>query len=132
MLLGSSGFSAQLAGILGLPFGFAHHFDMGGTVEAVQIYRNHFEPSVVLDEPYVLVTASVVAAGSAEEARWLAGPSQLRRFGMRTGRLLPLLPPDEAAAHPWFENAQSMPTAAIQMRRSRACRRNRKPDSALL
>ena len=40
--LGSSGFSAQLAGILGLPFGFAHHFDMGGTVEAVGIYREHF------------------------------------------------------------------------------------------
>ncbi|MDH4362808.1 MAG: hypothetical protein OEY70_01810, partial [Acidimicrobiia bacterium] len=47
------------------------------------------------------------------EARWLAGPSQLRRYGMRTGRFLPLLPPDEAAAHPHFAAAQTMPTASI-------------------
>ncbi|MDH5291256.1 MAG: LLM class flavin-dependent oxidoreductase [Acidimicrobiia bacterium] len=113
ILLGSSGFSAQLAGILGLPFGFAHHFDMGGTVEAVGIYRHHFQPSDILDEPYTLVTASAIAADTTEEARWLAGPSQLRRYGMRTGRFLPLLPPDEAAAHPHFAAAQTMPTASI-------------------
>jgi alkanesulfonate monooxygenase SsuD/methylene tetrahydromethanopterin reductase-like flavin-dependent oxidoreductase (luciferase family) len=35
-LLGSSGYSAHLAARLGLPFGFAHHFDMGGTFEAYQ------------------------------------------------------------------------------------------------
>jgi luciferase family oxidoreductase group 1 len=113
ILLGSSGFSAQLAGVLGLPFGFAHHFDMGGTVEAVSIYRSHFEPSNNLDQPYTLVTASAIAADTAEEARWLAGPAQLRRYGMRTGRLLPLLAPDEAAAHPYFSQAQAMPTASI-------------------
>jgi luciferase family oxidoreductase group 1 len=113
ILLGSSGFSAQLAGMLGLPFGFAHHFDMGGTVEAVSIYRSNFQPSAILDEPYTLVTASAIAADSTEEARWLAGPAQLRRYGMRTGRLLPLLTPQEAAAHPHFEAASSMPTASI-------------------
>lgn len=113
LLLGSSGFSAQLAGMLGLPFAFAHHFDMGGTVEAARIYRHHFEPSPVLDRPYTIVSASTIAADTAEEAAWLAGPSRLRRYGMRTGRLHPLLPPDQAAAHVDFERAVAMPTNAI-------------------
>ncbi len=113
ILLGSSGFSAQLAGILGLPFAFAHHFDMGGTVQAVEIYRENFEPSVILDEPYTMVTASAIAAESHEDAVWLSGPSRLRRFGMRTGRILPLLSPDEAAAHEHFAQAEAMPTGSL-------------------
>ena len=42
VLLGSSGYSAQLAGLLGLPFAFAHHFDIGtsiSTVDAADWYR---------------------------------------------------------------------------------------------
>ena len=42
-LLGSSGYSAQLAGMLGLPFAFAHHFDTGGTLDALDLYREHFQ-----------------------------------------------------------------------------------------
>ncbi|MEM7274418.1 MAG: LLM class flavin-dependent oxidoreductase [Actinomycetota bacterium] len=113
MLLGSSGFSAQLAGVLGLPFAFAHHFDMGGTTEAVSIYREYFEPSSILDQPHTIVTASTIAATSAEEAEWLAGPARLRRYGMRRGQLLPLLPPDQAREHPDFAAATSAPSSAI-------------------
>ncbi len=113
ILLGSSGFSAQLAGVLGLPFAFAHHFDMGGTTEAVSIYREYFEPSDQLDRPYVIVTASVIAADSGAEADRLAAPARLRRFGLRSGRLLPLLPPEEAAAHPQYEAARAMGSTAI-------------------
>src|SRR6185503_17377452 len=50
-LLGSSSFSAQLAGQLGMPFAFAHHFDTGGTLLALDVYRQHFAPSPVLDQP---------------------------------------------------------------------------------
>ena len=106
--LGSSGFSAQLAGLLGLPFGFAHHFDMGGTVEAVGIYRDSFRPSPVLDKPYTIVTASTIAAETTEQAQWLAGPARLRRLGLRTGRMFPMLPPEEASEHPDFERASTM------------------------
>ncbi len=113
ILLGSSGFSAQLAGVLGLPFAFAHHFDMGGTLEAVGIYREYFEPSSILDEPYTIVTASTIAADTTERAEWLSGPARLRRFGMRTGRMIPLLAPEEALAHPDFEHAQGMPSSSI-------------------
>src|SRR3712207_8772400 len=55
MLLGSSGFSAQLAGALGLPFAFAHHFGGPHTVEAGQPYRDTFPPPPVVEKPYAIV-----------------------------------------------------------------------------
>jgi luciferase family oxidoreductase group 1 len=113
VLLGSSGFSAQLAGVLGLPFAFAHHFDMGGTIEAVSIYCEYFEPSKILDVPYTIVTAAAIAAESPSQAEWRAGPSRLRRFGMRTGRMIPLLSPAEASIHEAFPQAMKMPSSAI-------------------
>jgi luciferase family oxidoreductase group 1 len=112
VLLGSSGFSAQLAGILGLPFSFANHFDMGGTDQASDIYRDAFQPSHILDEPYLIISASVVVADTEEEAQYLSGPSRLRRFGIRTGQHVPLLPPDRAREHPSFAVAAGMPSNA--------------------
>jgi luciferase family oxidoreductase group 1 len=61
-LLGSSGYSAQLAGMLGVPFAYAHHFDTGYTDLASQLYLDHFRPSPVLDEPYLIVGAGALAA----------------------------------------------------------------------
>jgi len=113
VLLGSSGYSAQLAGILGLPFAFAHHFDMGGTTAAVQIYQRHFQPSVVLERPYTIVSASVLAAEDHDRAHWLANPGQLRRYGMRTGRLFPLYRPEDAARHPEIDAANGMASYRI-------------------
>ena len=113
LLLGSSDFSAQLAGLLGLPFSFAHHFDMGGTLDAVDMYRRSFRQSPVLERPYAIVSATVVVAESSARADYLAGPSLLRKYGMRTGRLLPLLPPDQAEAHPEMPAARRMSTSSI-------------------
>lgn len=113
ILLGSSGFSAQLSGVLGLPFTFANHFDTGGTFEAVEMYREAFKPSPILTEPYTIVSASVIAAGTSEEAEKLAAPSRLRKYGMRTGRFLPLCAPEEAISHPEWERAAAMPSNAI-------------------
>ncbi|MCP3855087.1 MAG: LLM class flavin-dependent oxidoreductase [Actinomycetia bacterium] len=112
VLLGSSGFSARLAGILGLPFSFAHHFDMGGTNQASDIYREAFQPSPVLAEPYLIISASVVVGDTDEEAERLSAPSRLRRFGIRTGQQVPLLPPEEARAHPSFAVAVGLPSNA--------------------
>ena len=113
LLLGSSDFSAQLAGLLGLPFTFAHHFDMGGTLDAVEIYRRNFRPSPVLELPHTIVSATVVIADTTERAEFLAGPSLLRKYGMRTGRLLPLLPPEDAETHPEMTAARRMTTSSI-------------------
>ncbi|SIE02446.1 Putative luciferase-like protein [Mycobacteroides abscessus subsp. abscessus] len=61
-LLGSSGFSAQLAGELGLPFAFAAHFSPLNTLGALQIYRKAFKPSNVLDKPYAIVALNIITA----------------------------------------------------------------------
>src|SRR5467141_1693922 len=63
-LLGSSDFSAQLAAALGLPFAFAAHFAPDALYAAAQFYRQHFQPSEVLQKPYLLVAVPVVAAGT--------------------------------------------------------------------
>jgi luciferase family oxidoreductase group 1 len=113
VLLGSSDYSATLAGQLGLPFAFAHHFDMGGTLLALDLYREHFTPSAALDRPYAIVTASVVTAESDEAAAWLAAPGQLMGFALRTGRRIQLLSPQAAAAHPDLAAARQAPSNRI-------------------
>lgn len=112
-LLGSSGFSAQLAGILGLAFVQAHHFDMGGTDASVRLYRERFQPSPRLARPHVIVSASVVVAETAEAAHRLSLPGRLVRFWLRTGRPIRILSVDEAADHPDLEAALAMPTEAL-------------------
>jgi luciferase family oxidoreductase group 1 len=99
-LLGSSGFSAQLAGLLGLPFAFAHHFSGENTLPALELYRSSFRPGV-LDAPYAMVCAAVLLADSYEQARRLALPSALSFVQLRQGRpgVLPSL--EEAESYPW-------------------------------
>lgn len=113
ILLGSSGYSAQLAGMLGLPFAFAHHFGTGGTLEAVAAYRDRFRPSAGLDRPHVIVTAAVVAADTDAEADRQANPARLMLLGLRTGVSRPLHTPEDAAVHPHLEAARALPTTAI-------------------
>jgi luciferase family oxidoreductase group 1 len=98
-LLGSSTFSAQLAGILGLSFSFAYHFAPREVDAALAAYRTNFQPSIVLDEPRVMVAVSVICAPSTEEATWLSGSSKLSIVQMRTGRPGQLPSPEEAALH---------------------------------
>jgi luciferase family oxidoreductase group 1 len=98
-LLGSSTFSAQLAGILGLSFSFAYHFAPHQMDAALATYRESFQPSIVLNEPHVMVAASVICASSNAKAQWLSGSSALSIVQMRTGRPGLLPSPDEAAAY---------------------------------
>ena len=67
-ILGSSLFGAQLAATLGLPYGFASHFAPQMLEDAIQVYRERFQPSSQQPEPYVIAGVGVVAAASAEEA----------------------------------------------------------------
>jgi luciferase family oxidoreductase group 1 len=98
-LLGSSGYSAQVAGLLGLPFAFAHHFSPVNTVPALELYRARFRASSVLARPYAMVGVAVVCAETDERARWLHGPSRLSMLRLRTGRPGRLPSPEEAASH---------------------------------
>jgi luciferase family oxidoreductase group 1 len=102
-LLGSSGYSAQVAGLLGLPFAFAHHFSAANTLPALALYRERFRPSARLKEPYALVCAAVMAAEDDERARYLAGPGALMFLRMRQGHPVQVPTPEEAAAYPYTE-----------------------------
>jgi luciferase family oxidoreductase group 1 len=96
-LLGSSGFSAQLAGELGLPFSFAHHFMPQNTLAALGIYRRSFRPSADLEAPYAKIGVAVVCAPTDEEARWLHSPGGLSFLRLRSGEPGPFPSPEEAA-----------------------------------
>jgi luciferase family oxidoreductase group 1 len=100
-LLGSSGYSAQVAGLLGMPFAFAHHFSSVNTLPALALYRDTFRPSAELSEPYSMIAASVLAADSDEHARYLAGPGGLSFLRLRSGRPGRFPSPEEAASYPY-------------------------------
>lgn len=102
-LLGSSGYSAQLAGLLGLPFSFAHHFSSASTVPALALYRENFRPSQWLERPYAMVAVSAICAESDERAHWLSGPAALSFLRLRQGMPQPLATPEEAAAYPYSD-----------------------------
>jgi luciferase family oxidoreductase group 1 len=100
-LLGSSGFSAQLAGQLGLPFAFASHFSPHHTLSALELYRSSFRPSDVLDAPYAMVCVNVIAADTDEEARWLATSMEQQFLNLLRGRPGQLNPPVENMDEIW-------------------------------
>ena len=72
-LLGSSGYSGQVAGLMGLPFAFAHHFSAANTLPALELYRSRFRESPDLGAPYAQIAVFVVCAGTDAE-----GGSQVR------------------------------------------------------
>ncbi|GAB2792943.1 LLM class flavin-dependent oxidoreductase [Halomonas shantousis] len=92
-LLGSSGYSAQLAAHLGLPFAFAGQFAPGYMHEAIRLYRQGFRPSEVLDKPYVMLGIPLIAADTDEEARFQATTQQQKFLNLIRGRSTRALPP---------------------------------------
>ncbi|MEU6733878.1 LLM class flavin-dependent oxidoreductase [Streptomyces physcomitrii] len=98
-LLGSSGFSARLAGVLGLPFAFAHHFAASNTLPALDLYHQSFRPSAVLDSPYALIGVSTLAADDEETAVREFRAAALNMVHLRTGRPGLIPTPETAAAY---------------------------------
>jgi luciferase family oxidoreductase group 1 len=102
-ILGSSTDSAQLAGILGLPYAFASHFAPAQFFSAIDLYRKTFKPSKYLSQPYVLACVNVIAADNDDEANKLA-TSLFRMFmGIITGNRKLLQPPVESMDAIWTE-----------------------------
>jgi luciferase family oxidoreductase group 1 len=98
-MLGSSTYGAQVAAALGLPFCYAYHFAISSDVEAaLRLYRTGFKPSPRFPQPHAMVSASVIAAETTEEAEYLAGPSRIMALSLRTGRLGPIVSPEQAAS----------------------------------
>ena len=100
-LLGSSGFSAQLAGSLGLPFAFAAHFAPEYLYAAAQLYREHFQPSEVLEKPYLMVAVQVIAAQTDAAARRLFTTPQQRFLRLIRNQPVELLPPVDSMESLW-------------------------------
>jgi luciferase family oxidoreductase group 1 len=100
-LLGSSDFSARLAGILGLPYAFAGQFAPAGLMQALSLYRGHFQPSDVLASPYAMVGLPVIAAETDSEARHLATSAQMKFLNLIRGDRQPLQPPVDSMEGLW-------------------------------
>jgi luciferase family oxidoreductase group 1 len=102
-LLGSSGFSAQLAAMLGLPFAFAAHFAPEYLYVAAQMYRERFQPSAVLQRPHLMVGVQVIAAETDAAARRLFTTPQQRFLQLIRNRPVELLPPVDSMEPLWQE-----------------------------
>lgn len=94
-LLGSSGYSAQLAARLGLPFAFAAQFAPGYLLEALHLYRSQFRPSAMLDEPYAMVGMPVIVADNDAHAHYLNTTAQQKFLNLHRGKSIKSLPPAE-------------------------------------
>lgn len=105
VLLGSGEYSAELAGRLGLRFGFANHFNTGNESTAHEVYRDHFVPSPVLAEPYLIVTTIAIASDCAEDSLEMLGAHHLRKLGTRRGTDIGLLSDEAARRHPDYAEA---------------------------
>ncbi len=102
-LLGSSGYSAQLAAAVGSGFAFAHHFATHDARAAMQDYRAKFRPSAWRDQPYAILAVHAVCADSEAEAERLASTIDLNFLRRETGKFMPLASPDEALAYPYTD-----------------------------
>jgi luciferase family oxidoreductase group 1 len=100
-LLGSSGYSAELAAAAGMGFAFAHHFAEHDAVSAMRSYREHFQPSDALPQPYAILATAVIAADSDDEAERLAQSADLNFARRAKGEYAPFVSPEEAAAYPY-------------------------------
>jgi luciferase family oxidoreductase group 1 len=102
-LLGSSGYSAELAGLVGCGFAFAHHFADYDAVSAMQAYRARFRPSPAFPASRAILGVHVVAAETEAEAERLAATVDLNFVRRARGHYLPLASPEEAAAFAYSE-----------------------------
>ena len=100
-LLGSSLFSAQLAAKLGLPYSFASHFAPRMLGQAIQLYRENFEPPEYLDRPYVSMGVPTCVADTDEEAQYLATSAYQRVLSLIRGQSLKLKAPIDSMEGLW-------------------------------
>jgi luciferase family oxidoreductase group 1 len=113
-LLGTGHYSAELAGRLGLPFAFGHHFRPDLTTEALAVYRENFRPSQALSQPYAMVAAAVIVADDDARAEWIHGPSRVNMLSARRGQLMDALPTTgQAASFDYTEEERAIVRAAL-------------------
>ena len=100
-LLGSSGYSARVAGEMGLGYAFASHFSPADPAPAMRAYRDSFEPSEDFEHPSAILAVAVICGETSEHAERLATSMELAWVRMRSGNPRPLPSPEEAMAYPY-------------------------------
>jgi luciferase family oxidoreductase group 1 len=111
-LLGSSDFSAQLAGHLGLPFAFAAHFAPDYLLPALQLYREKFNPGEFGHQPYAMVGLPIIVAATDAEAQHLLTTSQQRFVALTRNQSVELKPPVDTMDGLWT----AMEKHAVELR----------------
>lgn len=91
-ILGSSLYGASLAAALGLPYAFASHFAPDALDQAVQTYRERFQPTEFGERPRFMLAVNVIAAETDEQAQRLRTSQQISFARLRLGSP-GLLPP---------------------------------------
>lgn len=113
-LLGSSLYSAELAGRLGLPYSFASHFAPELMMEALHVYRQFFTPSIHLKKPYVMIGVQVVGAPTDEEADFLSTSVYQRFLALIRGQSLKMQPPVKSMNGLWNTSEEQYVTSRLQ------------------
>jgi luciferase family oxidoreductase group 1 len=98
-LLGSSGYSAQVAGVLGVSFAFAHHFASDNTEAALDLYRSSFRPSRFLDAPRSAIGVQVVTDEDPAVVAEQSAPGMISFIRMRQGAKPQPVSMEEARAY---------------------------------
>jgi luciferase family oxidoreductase group 1 len=98
-LLGSSDFSAHLAALLGMGYGFAAHFSDFPPEAPMRAYREQFTAGGEFARPHAILTLSVICAPTHEEAERLLSSLLVAFARLRTGQPSLILPPEEALAY---------------------------------
>ena len=102
-LLGSSDYSAQLAGEIGCGFGFAQHFS-GMPAEAPMLaYRRLFRPTRLGAQPHAILAVAAICAATDAEAERLAASARLSTLRRERGEYRPLPSLAEALAYPYSD-----------------------------
>jgi luciferase family oxidoreductase group 1 len=112
-ILGSSLFGAQLAAALGLPYSFASHFAPEALLPALEVYRERFQPSAQLAEPYVMIACNVVCAATDEAARRLFTSPQQSFTNILRGRRGQLPPPIDDIDSWWTADEKAQTGARL-------------------
>nr|WP_298094951.1 LLM class flavin-dependent oxidoreductase [uncultured Shinella sp.] len=113
-LLGSSHYSAHLAGMLGLPFAFASHFAPDMLLSALEIYRERFTPSQYLDKPHAMVGVMGAAADTDAEANHIFTSMQQSFVRLRRGTPDAFPPPVNDMNAFWNEQERIMVEHTLQ------------------
>ncbi len=97
-LLGSSDYSAKVAAAAGMGFAFAAQINPSEAVATLRAYREEFQPSAELSDPYAILAHNAICAETDERAAELAAPGRVAFRRLRSGMPGPLPEVAEAVA----------------------------------